>query len=239
MQCKLGIVYFAHRQPSLTLKSAAGIAHLLSDYLTSETGIQIVFESAIVPRWKDSRICFANVYVSRRPGGVKKLPMEPIQGQREASRLLNAGEHHGDSYYDHSHERPDVHDPPKDVTYFDLTIDSVTVTLSLWRWWNGKGIITDAEVKGVRGVIGEVSVIRSLPGYSLNLVPFGRPAPSDRTIRPGSCFNPAYLSTGRFSARRIEAGRHPCYDLPAKLPTLHGVHLHGGSCSASEAVDFL
>lgn len=27
----------------------------------------IIFESAIVPKWKDSRISFKNVYVSRRP----------------------------------------------------------------------------------------------------------------------------------------------------------------------------
>jgi Yeast mitochondrial distribution and morphology (MDM) proteins len=37
---------------------------------------------------------------------------------------------------------------------FDLNIDSVDVTLSLWRWLDGKGLVEDAVVKGVRGVLG-------------------------------------------------------------------------------------
>ena len=43
------------------------IARAISDYLTSETGVTIIFESAIVPKWKDSRISFKNVYVSLLP----------------------------------------------------------------------------------------------------------------------------------------------------------------------------
>jgi mitochondrial distribution and morphology protein 31 len=41
------------------------VARMLSGYLTQETGIQINFESAIVPKWKDSRISFKKVSVSR------------------------------------------------------------------------------------------------------------------------------------------------------------------------------
>ena len=37
---------------------------------------------------------------------------------------------------------------------FDLNIDSVDVTLSLKRWLDGKGLIEDAVVRGVRGVVG-------------------------------------------------------------------------------------
>lgn len=136
---------------------------MLSDYLTTETGIHIVFESAIVPRWRDSRICFENVYVSRRPGNTKPLPMHPSAGYKEAARLLSIGEHSHDAWQENMHDERDTgnrtksqpaQDPPKDVTYFDVNVDSVAVTLSLWRWWNGRGFITDAEVKGVRGVIG-------------------------------------------------------------------------------------
>ncbi|KIM45362.1 hypothetical protein M413DRAFT_338601 [Hebeloma cylindrosporum] len=36
---------------------------------------------------------------------------------------------------------------------FDLNIDSVDVTLSLKRWLDGKGLIEDAVVRGVRGVV--------------------------------------------------------------------------------------
>lgn len=41
---------------------------------------------------------------------------------------------------------------------FDLNVDSVDVTLSLWRWLDGKGLIEDAVVKGVRGVIGRCTL---------------------------------------------------------------------------------
>jgi len=37
---------------------------------------------------------------------------------------------------------------------FDLNVDSIDVTLSLWRWLDGKGLVEDAVVKGVRGVLG-------------------------------------------------------------------------------------
>lgn len=40
------------------------------------------------------------------------------------------------------------------MSLFDLTIDSVDVTLSLRRWLDGKGLVEDAVVRGVRGVLG-------------------------------------------------------------------------------------
>lgn len=50
-------------------------------------------------------------------------------------------------------------EPVEDVDYtvFDLNVDSIDVTLSLWRWFDGKGLIEDAVIKGVRGVLGRVS----------------------------------------------------------------------------------
>lgn len=43
-------------------------------------------------------------------------------------------------------------------TQFDVTIANVNVTLSFLNWWNGKGLLKDVEVKGVRGVIDRTSV---------------------------------------------------------------------------------
>jgi distribution and morphology protein 31 len=40
-------------------------------------------------------------------------------------------------------------------TMYDINIDEVDVTLSFMRWLDGKGLIKDASVKGVRGVIGK------------------------------------------------------------------------------------
>ena len=101
----------------------AYVARGISDYLTRETGVTVVFETAVVPKWKDSRISFKNVYVSRRPRlapGATEFKHEDLS-----------------------------------MAMFDLDIDSIDVTLSLWRWLDGKGIVTDAVVKGVRGVVGE------------------------------------------------------------------------------------
>ena len=50
-------------------------------------------------------------------------------------------------------------------TMFDLNIDSVDVTLSLARWLDGKGLVKDAVVRGVRGVVGkfQLGITSSFP----------------------------------------------------------------------------
>lgn len=127
-------------------------ARAISDYLTSETGITIIFESAIVPKWKDSRISFRNVYVSRRP-------MTTPRRKKIDAHMAAAGIDVGNnlSYLDVEDE-PDEPEIAlgEDTNYsmFDLNIDSVDVTLSLWRWLDGRGLVEDAVVKGVRGVLG-------------------------------------------------------------------------------------
>ncbi|KAG9093112.1 Mitochondrial distribution and morphology protein 31, mitochondrial precursor [Ceratobasidium sp. UAMH 11750] len=147
------------------------VARSISDYLTSETGIRVVFESAVVPKWKDSRISFRNVYVSRRPNSKNQPSLHRDAGQRAAARLL-AGHHHDIAYHDHDEEIHGVatggvnedtnEETPEDTgdgwTMFDLDIDSVDVTLSFARWLDGKGLIKDAVVKGVRGVVDRRSV---------------------------------------------------------------------------------
>ncbi|KAH8119011.1 mitochondrial distribution and morphology protein family 31/32 [Phellopilus nigrolimitatus] len=131
------------------------VARAISDYLTSETGITIIFESAIVPKWKDSRIAFKNVYISRRPSSLSDVSyaFDPNAAHRAAARydIGNHPVYHG---LEDEHPTP----PPPvvgDVDYavFDLTIDSVDVTFSLWRWLDGKGLVEDAVIKGVRGVL--------------------------------------------------------------------------------------
>lgn len=49
-----------------------------------------------------------------------------------------------------NHTEDDVND-----SMFDLNVDSIDVTLSLQHWLNGKGLVEDAVVKGVRGILGE------------------------------------------------------------------------------------
>ncbi|KAF5316914.1 hypothetical protein D9611_003855 [Ephemerocybe angulata] len=138
------------------------IARAISDYLTSETGVTIIFESAIVPKWKDSRISFKNVYVSRRPSSEphpNTLRHEHLAGVgydvSNHPAFHRVGEDDFDSEEDLLVEGKALKVEEEDTNYtmFDLTIDSVDVTLSLWRWFDGRGLVEDAVVKGVRGVI--------------------------------------------------------------------------------------
>ncbi|KAG6869106.1 hypothetical protein C0993_001671 [Termitomyces sp. T159_Od127] len=131
------------------------VARAISDYLTSETGITIIFESAIVPKWKDSRISFKNVYVSRRPTSFrghqtrKRLDYHSAVGYD----VSNHPSYHHYGEEDDDDEGPITADEDWNMSMFDLNIDSVDVTLSLWRWLDGKGLVKDAAVKGVRGIL--------------------------------------------------------------------------------------
>ncbi|KAJ7497736.1 mitochondrial distribution and morphology proteins-domain-containing protein [Mycena latifolia] len=136
------------------------MARAISDYLTAETGVTVIFESAIVPKWKDSRISFKNVFISRRP---QTAPPPPrlIDTERFAASGYDISGHPG---YHRVGDEDEVltvgEEIDEDLNYsmFDLNIDSIDVTLSLWRWLDGKGLIEDAVIKGVRGTLDRRSV---------------------------------------------------------------------------------
>ncbi|KAK4188422.1 putative mitochondrial distribution and morphology protein 31, mitochondrial precursor [Podospora australis] len=124
------------------------LAKWIGDYLTQSAGLTVVFESAIVPKWKDGVITFRNVFVSRRPGqhGKSTVKKGSSQSAAEAAAARQAA-------LEEEEEADDGN-----YTQFDVTIDTVNVTLSFLKWWNGKGLLKDVEVKGVRGVIDRTSV---------------------------------------------------------------------------------
>lgn len=109
-----------------------------------------------MPKWKDSRLSFKNVYVSRRPDD--KIAKRALKG---AAHMAAAGYDVGNHpAYHHvgDEDEPETHtfeDEDTNYTMFDLNIDSVDVTLSLARWLDGKGLVEDAVVRGVRGVVGK------------------------------------------------------------------------------------
>lgn len=55
-------------------------------------------------------------------------------------------------------EPPVVEEDDGNYTQFDVTLNTVNVTLSFVKWWNGRGLLKDVEIKGVRGVIDRTSV---------------------------------------------------------------------------------
>lgn len=128
---------------------AETLARWVGDYLTHSAGIKVVFESAIVPKWKDGVITFHNVFVSRRPGqGKSKVSKGSSISAAAAAAEKRQVELEG--------EREEEEDT--NYTQFDVTINTVNVTLSFAKWWNGKGLLRDVEIKGIRGVVDRTSV---------------------------------------------------------------------------------
>lgn len=131
------------------------VARAISNYLTSETGVTVIFESAIVPKWKDSRISFKNIYISRRPPTTLFSPPRRLLGHKAAVGY-DVSNHPAYDDLGEEEEEP-LQSHSKDAfnyTMFDLNVDSIDVTLSLQRWFDRKGLVEDAVVKGVRGVVG-------------------------------------------------------------------------------------
>ncbi|ERF76561.1 hypothetical protein EPUS_05834 [Endocarpon pusillum Z07020] len=119
------------------------LARWVGNYLTKSTGINVVFESAIVPEWRSGVIKFENVFVSRRPGQIDGAGVS--KGTRESAAIAAAAANA---------------DPNEDTNYtqFDLSINEVLVTLSFAKWFNSKGILQNVEVKGMRGVVDRTNV---------------------------------------------------------------------------------
>jgi hypothetical protein len=178
------------------------VGRAISDYLTSETGVTIIFESAIVPKWKDSAISFKNVYISRRP------PPSTVASIRNVGHMAAVGydvSNHP-AYHrvdDELEDDRNSHDTEfnNNWSMFDLNVDSIDVTLSLRRWFDGKGLVKDAVVKGVRGVLGEQVCFPLV--FFLAYHPTLRQA--HNTLGPLSnsrpCYIPSRTSTWRFRAR--------------------------------------
>lgn len=126
------------------------LAQWVGNYLTKYTGLRIVFESAVVPNWKDGKISLKHVFISRRPGGQSKVS-KGSQAEAAAAAANAALE-----------KKPTTGtmDPIDDGNYtqFDISIDHVNVTLSFAKWFNGKGLLKDVDLSGVRGVIDRTSV---------------------------------------------------------------------------------
>ncbi|CAI6341423.1 unnamed protein product [Periconia digitata] len=135
-----------------TVFAQESVAQWIGNYLTQSSGIKVVFESAVVPKWKDGVISFRNVYVSRRPGQEHSKVSKGTQtsaaaaaaaiAQKEKELASGIAEEEEDTNY----------------TQFDISIATVNVTLSFSKWFNGKGLLKDVEIKGIRGVVDRTSV---------------------------------------------------------------------------------
>ena len=137
------------------------LARWVGNYLTKSSDMKVVFESAIVPKWGDGVITFKNVFVSRRPGqgsgrvskGSRSTAAAAAAAAASPDRAKDSGDFVVSGVSADNEESEDTN-----YTQFDLSIDSVNVTLSFTKWFNSKGLLRDVEVKGVRGVIDRTNV---------------------------------------------------------------------------------
>lgn len=111
------------------------MATKLGEVITKNSKLSVTFESAIVPGWKDGRIVFNKVLVSRRPK--KSTKFIKANGQQDEEVEYDDGNY----------------------TQYDMTIEELGLTLSFSKWVNGKGIVDTCEMKGVRGVIDRAHVV--------------------------------------------------------------------------------
>ncbi|GAA5951193.1 hypothetical protein JCM3765_002411 [Sporobolomyces pararoseus] len=182
-----------------SLSSQEWLAKKLGNYLTESTGVKIVFESAIVPKWgllgnkssssedgeggSSTKIVFKNVYISRGPvkGELGVLPVETGTGLELEHDQQEEEEEEG-----RRQEREEALEQELKLrelvagwTHFHLSIDTVEVSLSLRRWLDGKGLVKNAAVRGVRGVI-ERSHIEYDPDAPTDRFAFrNKPKPGD------------------------------------------------------------
>ncbi|EKG14987.1 Mitochondrial distribution and morphology protein family 31/32 fungi [Macrophomina phaseolina MS6] len=135
-----------------TVVAQETLARWVGNYLTKSSGVRVVFESAIIPKWGDGVITFKNVFVSRRPGQGQGNVSKGSQDSAAAAAAAAVAREYGSD---------DLTTGEDDGNYsqFDLTINTVNVTLSFTKWFNGKGLLRDVEIKGIRGVVDRTHLI--------------------------------------------------------------------------------
>jgi distribution and morphology protein 31 len=128
------------------------LAQWIGNYLTQSSGIKVIFESAVVPKWKDGVISFRKVFVSRRPGQGRAKVSKGSQTSAAAAAAAIAQKERDIA------EGVEEEEEDTNYTQFDISIDTVNVTLSFSNWMNGNGLLKDVEIKGIRGVVDRTSV---------------------------------------------------------------------------------
>ncbi|KAI8877937.1 mitochondrial distribution and morphology protein family 31/32 [Backusella circina FSU 941] len=128
------------------------IAYRIGNYLTSATGATVVFDSAIVPNWKNGKIRFNNVRIYRMPASEHERFERRMLGDDNENRIVLHDDDDPLAGVELSDEERE-NEVLKTYMWYDLIIDRVEVTLSLIRWMDGKGLVKNADVKGVRGVV--------------------------------------------------------------------------------------
>ncbi|KAJ1915075.1 Mitochondrial distribution and morphology protein 31, mitochondrial precursor [Mycoemilia scoparia] len=116
----------------------------MSQWVSQMVGISVEFDSGISPSWRQGTICFYNVKIKCGPEHglpIKSEGSTKFEPSDESPSTIVTNLDHPSSERD------------TNFTYYDISINQLQITLSLWRWLDGKGLVKDCSVKGVRGII--------------------------------------------------------------------------------------
>ncbi|KAJ1930537.1 Mitochondrial distribution and morphology protein 31, mitochondrial precursor [Tieghemiomyces parasiticus] len=140
------------------------VAHKLGEYLMTLTGATFTFESSISPSWRNGHISLRNVSIHLGPEYAERERRRQTNDPRSQGRYTRFDDHYhvdGADGVDHGHGDPAAHQLDRNAlnyTMYDLKVDQIDVTFSLWRWMDGKGLVKDCRVKGIRGVVDRTHV---------------------------------------------------------------------------------
>ena len=114
------------------------LATFIANNLTKFSGLDVSFESAVVPVWKDGVLRFKNVNIT-------------CNDKTWSEWVIADSKHKG------------IPISPQDIdlqfTYYSLSVENIDVQLSFMRWIKGQGVIKECSVSGVRGNIDRTHLI--------------------------------------------------------------------------------
>ncbi|KAI9481310.1 MAG: hypothetical protein EXX96DRAFT_566193 [Benjaminiella poitrasii] len=125
------------------------VANKMGHFLTLTSEATVVFESAI-PNWKDGKIRLNHLHVVCMPRSEQE---KFRRGTQEREPMIVQGDLFAGVKLDEDEKSPKAQKRLRRMPWYDLTIDSVEVELSLMHLMEGKGIVKNAIVKGVRGIM--------------------------------------------------------------------------------------
>ena len=132
-----------------TVSAQEFLARKVGGLVTNNFNLTVVFESAIVPSWSSGSITFNKVFISKRPNsneefkkGSQAEAMQRATLALSENLLVSKDDFRNGNY-----------------TQFDLTIDRIDISLSLKKWLNGKGLIDEMRISGLRGVVDRTHVV--------------------------------------------------------------------------------
>lgn len=121
----------------------------------NSNNLLIIFENAILPDLKSGKIVFQNVFVSKRPRDEKDNKFIKGSQLEAVTRAKLALQQQQKNYFQF------IFDPKfkeGNYTQYDLTIKEIIVSLSFVKWFQGKGLIEEMTINGIRGVLDRTNV---------------------------------------------------------------------------------